>query len=124
MRWPASGSETIWHLCRTFDGAQESTFAVGHSNRSLDILRAAEIGIVADVRRFPGSRTNPQFDRDRLSRALAEFQITYEHLPLLGGRRGRTNSVAPEVNGTWRTAASTTMPTTPSRKISKRGSRS
>ncbi|PAP95049.1 DUF488 family protein [Mesorhizobium wenxiniae] len=84
-------------------------FSVGHSNRSLheflEILRVAEIGIVADVRRSPGSRTNPQFDQDRLSRSLAEFQIAYEHLPLLGGRRGKTNSVAPELNGAWRNSS-------------------
>lgn len=81
-------------------------FTVGHSNRSsaafLDILRAAEIGVVADVRRLPGSRANPQFDQDRLSRSLAQFQIGYDYVPLLGGRRGQEKSVPPDLNGAWR----------------------
>ena len=59
-------------------------FTVGHSNRGtsqfLNILRAAEVGMVVDVRRMPGSRANPQFDQDRLAEALAEFQIGYEHI--------------------------------------------
>jgi uncharacterized protein (DUF488 family) len=39
-------------------------FTVGHSNRTIDdfvdLLRAARIGMVIDVRRLPGSRTYPQ----------------------------------------------------------------
>jgi len=81
-------------------------FTVGHSNRSitdfLDILRAAGCGIVADVRRLPGSRAHPQFDSDRLAESLAEFQIAYEHVVPLGGRRGKTQAVPDDLNGAWR----------------------
>jgi len=66
-------------------------FTVGHSNRSflefLELLQALGVRLVADVRRFPHSRRHPQFNRDRLSSALAAHGITYWHCPALGGRR-------------------------------------
>jgi uncharacterized protein (DUF488 family) len=80
-------------------------FTVGHSTRSLesfiDLLRAADIGIVADVRRTPRSRTNPQFDRDALPGSLDAVQIAYRHVPALGGRRGKAKTAPAGVNGLW-----------------------
>src|SRR5690606_12256237 len=47
---------------------------VGHSTRSLEefigLLRAHEVGLLADVRAFPRSRRNPQFNVDTLPEAL------------------------------------------------------
>lgn len=40
-----------------------------------------------DVRRFPGSRRNPQFNRDALASSLAEAGVDYVHAEELGGRR-------------------------------------
>lgn len=81
-------------------------WTVGHSNRSieafLEMLRAAAIELVADVRRFPGSRRCPQFGRESLADSLRSVGIGYEHLEKLGGRRrAEPNSV----NTAWRNAA-------------------
>lgn len=79
-------------------------FTVGHSNRSLeaflDLLRAANIGLVADIRRLPGSRAYPQFNADTLEGALAAVQIGYDHIAALGGRRGKAPP-GPELNDLW-----------------------
>ena len=94
------------HLQDPIGSGREPFFTVGHSNRSIEefiqILRDANIRIVADVRRLPGSRAYPQFDGDRLAAYLAEVQIAYEHVTLLGGRRGKAGAVPAEVNAVWR----------------------
>src|SRR5207245_2921106 len=41
---------------------------------------------LVDVRRYPGSRRNPQFDQGRLAAALEEAGIGYLHAVELGGR--------------------------------------
>lgn len=64
---------------------------IGHSNRSLDkfvdLLRSNGVDRVLDVRTVPRSRHNPQFNQDALPTALDAFQISYTHLPGLGGLR-------------------------------------
>jgi uncharacterized protein (DUF488 family) len=66
-------------------------WSVGHGARPLDeflaMLRAAEIGALADVRLIPGSRRHPHFGAESLDGALREIGIAYLHLPELGGRR-------------------------------------
>jgi uncharacterized protein (DUF488 family) len=66
-------------------------FTVGHSNRSLEalvaIVRAAGVGAIADVRRVPQSRFNPQFRRAAFAAALADHGVGYEWIEELGGRR-------------------------------------
>ena len=73
-------------------------FTIGHSTRSVaefvDMLRPAEVGLVVDVRTIPRSRTNPQFNRDALPQSLSAFQIGYEHIPELGGLRGKQSADA------------------------------
>ncbi len=80
-------------------------YTIGHSTRPIaefvDLLRLAEVGIVADVRTLPRSRTNPQYNGDALPGALAQLQIAYEHMPTLGGLR-KAQDVAPEINAFWR----------------------
>jgi uncharacterized protein (DUF488 family) len=80
-------------------------FTIGHSTLDLDafiaLLRRAEIALLADVRTVPRSRTNPQFNAETLPAALAGLQIAYEHIPALGGLRGRSKTIAPAVNGLW-----------------------
>jgi uncharacterized protein (DUF488 family) len=57
---------------------------------------------VADVRRFPGSRRQPQFAGSTLADALAARGITYRWLPELGGRR---RPVPDSPNTRWRNAS-------------------
>jgi uncharacterized protein (DUF488 family) len=66
-------------------------FTIGHGVRPLEelvaTLREAGVGTLVDVRRFPGSRRNPQFSQAPLREALAEGGIAYRHAAELGGRR-------------------------------------
>jgi uncharacterized protein (DUF488 family) len=82
-----------------------SFFTIGHSNRSLEefvgMLIAADIGFVADIRKIPMSKTNPQFNTDALPAALEVFHISYEHISALGGLRGKSRTVLSDVNGFW-----------------------
>jgi uncharacterized protein (DUF488 family) len=58
--------------------------------------------MVVDIRSVPRSRTNPQYNFDVLPEELGAFQIGYGRIAELGGLRGRSRSVAPEVNAFWR----------------------
>lgn len=73
------------------DEAPQAVWTVGHSTRALEaliaLLAARAIGVLADVRRFPGSRRHPQFNREPLAEALADAGVEYVSLPELGGRR-------------------------------------
>ncbi len=80
--------------------------AIGHSTRPIDefveLLQAAKVATLADVRTIPRSRANPQFDQKALARALEQAGIAYVHVPQLGGlRRARRDSP----NGAWRNAS-------------------
>lgn len=80
-------------------------FTIGHSTTPIaafvDLLRDAKIQLVVDVRHFPRSRTNPQYNSDVLLGSLSEFQIGYEHIAELGGRRGLQREVSPSENAWW-----------------------
>lgn len=78
-------------------------WTIGHSNRSFDeflaLLRAYKITLLVDVRRYPGSRKFPHFNKDFLEEALPKNKIEYRHLEALGGRR----KVVPDSkNDAWR----------------------
>jgi uncharacterized protein (DUF488 family) len=64
---------------------------IGHGVRPLaelvETLAGAAVETLVDVRRFPGSRRNPQFNQGPLEAALAEAGIGYRHAVELGGRR-------------------------------------
>lgn len=80
-----------------------TVWTIGHSTRELDefvaALAAYRIELVADVRRFPGSRRLPRFAGAALAESLATHGIAYHWLPMLGGRR----RPAPEsTNHAWR----------------------
>ena len=82
-------------------------WTVGHSNHAwedfLALLAAESIELLADVRRFPGSRKHPQFNQDPMRQALAAAGVAYEHLPELGGRRGKP--LPDSLNTAWRVEA-------------------
>jgi uncharacterized protein (DUF488 family) len=64
---------------------------VGHGTLAAgtfaDLLAEAGVEVVTDVRRFPGSRRNPQFGSEGMAGWLAEAGLGYEWAPSLGGRR-------------------------------------
>ena len=66
-------------------------FTIGHGTRPaaelVETLERAGAETVVDVRRFPGSRRNPQFNQGALAETLAEAGIGYRHAVELGGRR-------------------------------------
>ena len=66
-------------------------FTIGHGRRPaeelVDCLRQAEVQTLVDVRRYPASRRNPQFNQATLRETLAEAGIEYRHAVELGGRR-------------------------------------
>src|SRR5690348_8806059 len=66
-------------------------WTIGHSVRPLDeflaALAAHDIELVADVRRFPGSRRLPQYAAPALEASLAAAGVAYRWFPALGGRR-------------------------------------
>ena len=87
------------------DSTSPTIFTIGHSTRSgdelVECLRAYEIELLLDVRRFPGSRRLPQFESATLARQLAEHRIDYRWLAQLGGRRRAAANGDDDASG-WR----------------------
>jgi uncharacterized protein (DUF488 family) len=68
-----------------------TVFTVGHGKRSaeelVETLVVAGVETLVDVRRFPQSRRNPQFDRAALAASVEAAGLRYVHRVELGGRR-------------------------------------
>lgn len=83
-----------------------TVWTIGHSVRTADelvmVLKAYDIELVADVRRFPASRRLPQFAGAALERSLAAAGISYCSIVALGGRR---RPVKDSPNDAWRVEA-------------------
>jgi uncharacterized protein (DUF488 family) len=66
-------------------------FTIGHSNRQWNdfifLLQANNVDLLVDVRRYPGSRLCPQFNKEEMATALKKKNIVYTHIEKLGGRR-------------------------------------
>lgn len=79
---------------------------VGHSTHPieefLELLRAAGVTQLVDIRTLPGSRHNPQFDAEDLAPSLEAAGIPYLREKRLGGLRRASHDVPPEVNALWR----------------------
>src|SRR5690606_38252859 len=88
------------------DETPPPVFAIGHSTRTIeefvDLLRVGAVEEVVEVRSIPRSRTNPQYNLDRLPGELARFQVGHRYIPALGGLRKKAAGIASEVNGLWR----------------------
>jgi uncharacterized protein (DUF488 family) len=85
---------------------RQRIWTIGHSTRAIDdfigLLRENQIGLVADVRRFPKSRWHPQFNDSFLRKSLADVNIDYVWLASLGGRR---QLLPGSINDGWRNEA-------------------
>lgn len=81
-------------------------WTIGHSTRRweefVSMLQAPGIEVLVDVRRFAGSRRNPQYSRSVMPAALAEAGIEYLPMPAMGGRR---KPVPDSPNTAWRVEA-------------------
>jgi uncharacterized protein (DUF488 family) len=68
-----------------------AVFTIGHSSHPIAtfiaLLGAHQIEALVDVRSFPGSRRNPQFNQPALKEALKAAGISYHHMVSLGGKR-------------------------------------
>jgi uncharacterized protein (DUF488 family) len=83
--------------------SQKEILTVGHSNHEegefIELLRGAGVELIADVRRYPGSRRQPHFERTALAGVLQEAGIGYRWLgESLGGRR---KPLPNSPNGAW-----------------------
>ena len=76
-------------------------YTIGHSshtmNRFIDLLNAHQVRTLADIRTYPGSRTNPQYCQERMRVELATVGIGYQWLPRLGGRRRMVREDSPNI---------------------------
>lgn len=88
------------------DAPPQTLWTIGHSTREwpllVAMLEAAGITAVVDVRRFAGSRRNPQYSPLAMAPALRHAGIDYVAMAELGGRRA---THADSRNGAWRVAA-------------------
>lgn len=84
---------------------QPPILTAGHSNHSLpefvELLHQAQVERIIDIRTLPGSRSYPQFNLENLTLSLPANNISYEHVPALGGLRGRGARLSPTINGFW-----------------------
>ncbi|MGN6616964.1 MAG: DUF488 domain-containing protein [Ilyomonas sp.] len=66
-------------------------WTIGHSTRSIEdfiaLLKQYKIELLVDIRRFPGSKKFPHFNKDALCNSLQKAGINYQHIEALGGRR-------------------------------------
>jgi len=88
---------------------QEAKFqlwTIGHSNhplgRFVELLSSANIAVLADIRRFPHSRSLPHFNQEELSGTLGSAGIEYRWLEGLGGRRPKAVAESLTLNTAWR----------------------
>jgi uncharacterized protein (DUF488 family) len=79
---------------------------IGHSTRPIDVfvglLKENRVDTLVDVRRHPGSRTQPQFNVEPLRESLQGAGIDYAWVEALGGRR---KARADSHNTRWRNAS-------------------
>jgi len=70
---------------------EHTIYTIGHSTHALEdflaILQSFAIEMLVDIRRFPGSRRFPQFNKENLKDSLNKNSIGYVHIEELGGRR-------------------------------------
>jgi uncharacterized protein (DUF488 family) len=100
-----SGAGLVARL-RRLERDTNTFFTIGHSTRTIvefvDLLQESGVGLVIDVRSIPRSRTNPQFNQETLPETLEPWQIGYEHIAELGGRRGKSRDAETSPNTYWR----------------------
>jgi uncharacterized protein (DUF488 family) len=86
--------------------AARTVHTIGHSTRTtealIELLNAHKIEMLIDVRRWPGSKRHPQFNREALSASLKSNGIEYLWRGDLGGFR---KPAFDSPNNAWRVSA-------------------
>ena len=89
----------------SFLGGELPVYTIGHSNRPLEVfvevLHSVGIKALVDIRTVPKSRANPWFWGDNLRVELPLAGVQYHRFDYLGGLRGKSKTVPPEVNAFW-----------------------
>jgi uncharacterized protein (DUF488 family) len=71
-------------------------FTIRHSNRNWSdftcILKDNHVDLLVDVRRYPGSRASPQFNKEQMITYLQKKSVSYVHIEKLGGRRNKLDT--------------------------------
>lgn len=84
-------------------------YTIGHSTRPLPdfiaMLEQVGVNFLVDVRRIPMSRTNPQYNTDRVPHDLAQAGISYRHVAALGGLRPNQKLAKSSPNTFWDNAS-------------------
>lgn len=70
-----------------------------------ELFAGAGVQRLVDVRRFPGSRRNPEVSRDAMGEWLPAAGIAYAWEPRLGGRRRVPKDQDPAIDAWWRVDA-------------------
>lgn len=80
------------------------SFGHGTASRPVltDLLARAGVAAVVDVRRYPGSRRDPDVSSEAMARWLPEAGIDYRWDPRLGGRRRVPAEQDPGADDWWR----------------------
>ncbi len=88
------------------DARDRVIYTIGHvtlpAERFVELLRQHGITLLVDIRRFPSSRTSPQFNPDELRQTLADVGIGFVHIGALGGRR---QPLPDSENAVWKNAS-------------------
>ena len=87
-----------------------TVYTIGHGTRTIDelveLLTAAGITRLVDVRRMPGSRRHPHFAREALEVSLPAAGIAYDWRGEgLGGRRSRKEIAGASRHPAWKNEA-------------------
>lgn len=94
-----SGNKVVWEEVKL------NIYTIGHSvhtkEKFISMLKFADIKVLADVRAFPASRKFPHFKKEKMQQWLPEAGIDYVHLPLLAGRRNKSEYIQNELNDNW-----------------------
>ncbi|MER5174625.1 MAG: DUF488 domain-containing protein [Candidatus Nitrosocosmicus sp.] len=83
-------------------------FTIGHSNRQMhdfiSLLQDNQVDIVVDVRRYPGSKICPQFNKENMIKEMVKENIMYNHIEKLGGMRKQQADIGEPVydNQGWK----------------------
>ncbi len=81
-------------------------FTIGHSNYQWNeftrLLQDNHVVMIVDVRRHPGSKSFPQFNKEIMTKELVTKNIEYKHIEKLGGRRKEIAKALVYDNSAWK----------------------